>query len=145
MTGRTVVVTGANSGLGYEVARYLCEGGNDVILACRSEDKGNRAVDKIKAKNPNALATYMQLDLADTESIQKFVEEFKKLDKKLHSIVCNAGVCAPMKDTKRQYTKQNFELTMGINHLGHFLLTNLLLEDLKKAGGEENGDAQLSW
>ena len=61
MTGRVIVVTGASSGLGYEVARYLCEGGNDVILACRNEEKANRAIEKIKRTNPNALATYMNV------------------------------------------------------------------------------------
>lgn len=61
MTGRVVIVTGANTGLGFEVARNLCEGGNDVILACRNEERGNRAVEKIKRQNPNALATFMQV------------------------------------------------------------------------------------
>ncbi len=61
MTGKVVIVTGANAGLGYEVARYLCEGGNDVILACRNEEKANKAVEKIKKQNPNALATFMQV------------------------------------------------------------------------------------
>ena len=61
MTGRVIVVTGASSGLGYEVARYLCEGGNDVILACRNEEKAKRAIEKIKRQNPNALATFMQV------------------------------------------------------------------------------------
>ena len=61
MTGRVIIVTGASSGIGYEVARYLCEGGNDVIFACRNEEKTNRAIEKIKRTNPNALATYMQV------------------------------------------------------------------------------------
>ena len=61
MTGRVIIVTGASSGLGYEVARYLCEGGNDVILACRNEDKAKRAIEKIKRQNPNALATFMEV------------------------------------------------------------------------------------
>ena len=61
MTGRVVVVTGASSGLGYEVARYLCEGGNDVILACRNEEKAKRAIEKIKRQHPNALATFMNV------------------------------------------------------------------------------------
>lgn len=61
MTGRVVVVTGASSGLGYEVARYLAEGGNDVILACRSEERANRAIEKIKRLHPNALVTFMQV------------------------------------------------------------------------------------
>ena len=61
MTGRVIIVTGSSSGLGYEVARYLCEGGNDVILACRNEEKATKAIEKIKRQNPNALATYMQV------------------------------------------------------------------------------------
>ena len=64
MTGRVIIVTGASSGLGYETARYLCEGGNDVILACRDEEKAKRAIDKIKQQNPNALATYMHVSIA---------------------------------------------------------------------------------
>ena len=62
MTGRVIIVTGASSGLGYEVARYLCEGGNDVILACRNEEKTKAAIEKIKRQNPNALATFMQVN-----------------------------------------------------------------------------------
>ena len=61
MTGKTIIVTGASSGLGYETARYLCEGGNDVILACRNEEKAKRAIEKIKRQNPDALATFMQV------------------------------------------------------------------------------------
>lgn len=139
MTGRVVIVTGASSGLGFETARYLCEGGNDVILACRDEEKTNRAIARIKQQNPNALANYMHLDLANLESIRKFADEFHSGGKQLNVLVNNAGVALNFKDTKRQYTKDNFELTMGTNHLGPFLLTNLLLDDLKKAasgGGE---------
>jgi light-dependent protochlorophyllide reductase len=143
MTGRVIIVTGANTGLGFEVARNLCEGGNDVILACRNEERGNRAVEKIKRQNPNALATYMQLDLASSESIRKFVDDFRETGKKLNVLVNNAGILLSPKDLKRQYTEENFELTMGTNHLGHFLLTNLLLEQLKATGGEEGGDARV--
>lgn len=141
MTGRVIIVTGASSGLGYETARYLCEGGNDVILACRDDEKAKRAIDKIKQQNPNALATYMQLDLSSLDSIRKFVGEFHATGKKLHVIVNNAGLALNFKDVKRQYTADGFELTIGTNHLGPFLLTNLLLDDLKKAG--ESGDARV--
>lgn len=61
MTGRVIIVTGASAGLGYETARYLCEGGNDVIFACRNEEKTKAAIEKIKRQNPNALATFMQV------------------------------------------------------------------------------------
>jgi len=73
MTGRVVIVTGASSGLGYETARYLCEGGNDVVLACRDEDKAKRAVDKIKQQNPNALATYIHVRRHTTRYMQSLV------------------------------------------------------------------------
>jgi len=136
MSGKTIIVTGASSGIGFEVARVLCEGGNDVILACRSEERANRSVEKIKKQNPSALATYMHLDLASLESVRKFVDDFHAADKKLTVLVNNAGVFQNMKDTRRQFTKDNFELAMGTNHLGHFLLTTLLLDDLKKSATE---------
>jgi len=143
MTGKVVVVTGATSGLGYESARILCEAGNDVILACRDEEKAKRAIAKIKQQTPNALATYIHLDLAELKSVRQFVEEFHALNKKLNVLINNAGVALNFRDTKRQYTEDNFDLTIGTNHLGPFLLTNLLLDDLKKAAQEENGDARI--
>ncbi|CAE1332485.1 RDH12 [Acanthosepion pharaonis] len=109
----------------------------------RNEEKGKAAVEKILSKNPNALATFMQLDLADKASIHKFVEDFHATEKKLHILINNAGHFLNPKDSKRQFTKDNFELTMGTNHLGPFLLTHLLLPDLKKTGAEENGDARI--
>jgi len=120
MTAKVVIVTGATSGLGYESARILCESGNDVILACRDEEKAKRALAKIKQQNPNALATYLHLDLADLKSVRQFVDEFHALDKKLNIIINNAGVALNFRDTKRQYSEDNFELTIGTNHLGPF-------------------------
>jgi len=143
MTGKVIIVTGANAGIGYEVARILCEGGNDVILACRSEERANHSIERIKKQNPSALATYMQLDMASLESVRKFVDDFHATGKKLSVLINNAGVALNMKDTKRQYTSDNFELTMGTNHLGHFLLTHLLLDDLKKTAATEGSDARI--
>lgn len=142
MTGRVIIITGANSGIGFEAAKKLCEAGNDVILACRDEVKGKAAVENILKENPNALATYLQLDLADMASIRKFVEDFHALGKKLNVLVNNAGLFLKGDDRVRQFTKDNFELTMGTNHLGPFLLTHLLLEDLKKTG-KETGDSRI--
>lgn len=139
---KVAIVTGASSGLGQESARLLCESGHDVILACRDEEKAKRVIDKIKQQNANALATYMHLDLADLKSVRKFVEEFQATEKKLSILINNAGVALNFKDTTRQYTEDNFELTIGTNHLGPFLLTNLLLEDLKKAA-TDGGDARI--
>lgn len=142
MTGRVIIITGANSGIGFDAAKKLCEAGNDVILACRDEVKGKAAVENILKENPNALATYLQLDLADMASIRKFVEDFHALGKKLNVLVNNAGLFLKGDDRVRQFTKDNFELTMGTNHLGPFLLTHLLLEDLKKTG-KETGDSRI--
>ncbi|XP_071102583.1 retinol dehydrogenase 13-like isoform X1 [Haliotis cracherodii] len=142
MTGRVIIVTGANSGIGFEAAKYLCDGGNEVILACRNEEKGKAAVGKILKANPNALASFMQLDLAELSSVRQFAEEFHQSGRKLHGLVNNAGIYLWAKDTKRHFTKDNFELAMGTNHLGHFLLTNLLLDDLKKTGSD-TGDSRI--
>ncbi|CAD5116380.1 DgyrCDS5275 [Dimorphilus gyrociliatus] len=142
MTGRTIIVTGASSGIGYEVARYLCEGGNDTILACRDENKAKTAIEKIKNANPNALATFMKVDLSDFSSIRKFVEEFRSTGKKLHVLVNNAGILLNKKDLDRQFNGDNIELTMATNFFGPFLLTNLLLEDLKTTGAD-SGDARI--
>ncbi|XP_061186025.1 retinol dehydrogenase 13-like [Saccostrea echinata] len=142
MTGRVIIVTGANCGIGFEAAKKLCEAGNDVILACRSEENGKAAVEKILQENPNALATFLQLDLADLASIRKFVEDFHALGKKLNVLVNNAGIFLKMSDRVRKFTKDNFELTMGTNYLGPFLLTHLLLDDLKKTASE-NGDSRI--
>jgi light-dependent protochlorophyllide reductase len=141
-TPRVVIVTGASSGIGYHVARLLSVAGHDVILACRNEQKANRAVEKIVKEKEDARATYMHLDLADMESIRKFAAAFQATGKQLSVLVNNAGVTMNVKDTQRQYTKDNFELTMGTNHLGHFLLTNLLLNDLKKTAAD-GGDARV--
>ncbi|XP_061190236.1 retinol dehydrogenase 13-like [Saccostrea echinata] len=142
MTGRVIIVTGANSGIGFEAARTLCEAGNDVILACRNEENGKAAVEKILQENPKALATFLQLDLADLASIRKFVEDFHAVRKNLNVLVNDAGVFLNASDTVRKFTKDNFELTMGTNYLGPFLLTHLLLDDLKKTANE-NGDSRI--
>jgi len=136
MTGRVVIVTGASSGLGYQVAKDFCDAGNDVILACRNEEKALAAIAKIKLTNPEALATYIHVDLASMESVRKFVDEFHQMNKQLNVLVNNAGVSLNVKDKRMHYSEENFELTMATNHLGHFLLTNLLLDDLKRSAGQ---------
>lgn len=139
---RVVIVTGASSGLGLAVSKKMCAGKHDVILACRSEEKANRAIAKIRKQQPDASATYMQLDLADLQSIRTFVNTFRASGKKLSVLVDNAGVILNLKNTQLQYTKDNFELTIGTNHLGHFLLTNLLIDDLQ-ATAAHGGDARI--
>ncbi|XP_074658872.1 uncharacterized protein LOC141911741 [Tubulanus polymorphus] len=142
MSGRVIIVTGASSGIGQKAAEYLCERGDNVILACRNAERGQATVDRIKKKNPEALAHFMELDLASVESIRKFVEAFHATGKKLHVLVNNAGMSLGFKSTKRETTTDGFEITFGTNHLGPFLLTNLLLDDLKQTA-EETGDARV--
>lgn len=128
-TGKTILITGANSGLGLEASRVLSSLGANVIMAVRNLSKGADAVTMIKSKHPNARLTLMQLDLADMESIREFSEAFHKQYQQLDILINNAGIMDP---ASREITKQNFEVQFGVNHLGHFLLTGLLLDIIKK-------------
>ena len=123
-TGRMAIITGANSGIGYETARALAQKGATVILACRSLVKGETAVSQIHQETPTAKLDLMQLDLSDLSSVNQFVQEFKEQYKRLDLLINNAGVMMPP-FTK---TKDGFELQFGTNHLGHFALTGQLLD-----------------
>jgi retinol dehydrogenase-12 len=125
--GKTVVVTGGNSGLGFEASRALAEHGADVIIACRNPQLGTEAVNNIKEKHPLALISTMILDLASLESVDKFVTEYRASGRQLHVLMNNAGVMACPKAT----TKDGFEMQFGVNHLGHFYLTNKLVDILQ--------------
>jgi NAD(P)-dependent dehydrogenase (short-subunit alcohol dehydrogenase family) len=119
--GRVAVVTGANSGLGYVTARELARRGAQVVLACRSERRGAAAADRIVAEVPGARAECARLDLGDLASVREFAEAlpYERLD----LLVNNAGVMALPYGT----TADGFETQFGVNHLGHFALTGLLL------------------
>lgn len=127
--GKIILITGANSGLGLEASTILSTKGAKVIMAVRNLEKGNEAVSKIKSKNQKANVELMQLDLSDFNSIHKFSKEFHTKYPTLNVLINNAGVMYPK---KREITKQGFEIQFGINHLGHFLLTGLLLDILKQ-------------
>ncbi len=132
MQGKTVIVTGANSGIGYEAARALVAKNATVIMACRSLDKGEAALKKILAETPEAETSeadlkLMPLDLADISSVRQFAQEFHSHHNKLDILVNNAGVMA----VPYQKTVDGFEMQFGVNHLGHFALTGLLLDLLK--------------
>nr|WP_315255644.1 oxidoreductase [uncultured Flavobacterium sp.] len=126
--GKTFLITGANSGLGFEATKVLSKKGAHIVMTARNLQKGNEVLEAIKKENPNAKLDLMQLDLADLHSIRNFSDEFHSKYSKLDVLVNNAGVMNP---PKREVTKQNFEVQFGINHLGHFLLTGLLLDTLK--------------
>lgn len=126
---RTVVITGGNSGLGYYCAQNLARDPEwYIILACRNLDKGNRAVAEIQAAANTQQIEARILDLASFESIRSFAAKFgDEAEPPLGAVVCNAGVQFIQRQT---YTPEGFDTTFGVNHLGHFLLVNLLLKQL---------------
>ena len=129
MGERTVVVTGANTGIGLATASALAGQGWRVFVACRSEGKGAAAVASIKAATGNDAVFLLPLDLADLSSVRTCADAFLARGEALQVLVNNAGVAG-----RRGLTKQGFELMFGVNHLGHFLLTQLLLERLTSSG-----------
>lgn len=130
--GRLAIVTGANSGIGYQSARYLAQAGGAVILACRNREKGEAARAKIASEFPAASLQVRVLDVADLDSVRRFAAEFLNEGKALDLLINNAGVMAL---PKRQTTPQGFETQFGTNHLGHFALTGLLLPALLRQPG----------
>ncbi|MFD9627917.1 oxidoreductase [Peribacillus muralis] len=120
---QTIVITGANSGLGFETAFALAGKGAEIILAVRNPSKGEKAIDRIFSVYPNANIRVMQLDLSDLSSIRHFADSYKENYDSLSVLINNAGVMIP----PYSKTKDGFELQIGINHLGHFALTGLLL------------------
>lgn len=129
--GRVAIVTGANSGIGYETTKALAAKGATVVMACRNLKKANTAAAKIRSEVPGARLTVMPLDLADLESVRAFAEAFKKEHDKLDLLINNAGIMIPP-FTK---TQDGFEVQFGANHLGHFALTGLLLPLLEQTPG----------
>ncbi|MGH3201192.1 MAG: SDR family oxidoreductase [Streptosporangiaceae bacterium] len=125
MGERTVLVTGANTGIGRATALALAGQGWRVYVAARSADKGSAAVADIRAATGSSAVFFLALDLADLSSVRACASEFLARDEPLHVLVNNAGVGGV-----RGLTKQGFELMFGVNHLGHFLLTQLLAERL---------------
>ncbi len=120
--GRTFLVTGANTGIGRATAAGLAAGGGRVWITARSAAKGEAAVAGIKAATGNESVFLLPLDLADLDSVRACASSFLALGEPLHGLVNNAGVAG-----RRGLTRQGFELTFGVNHLGHFALTGALL------------------
>jgi NAD(P)-dependent dehydrogenase (short-subunit alcohol dehydrogenase family) len=122
LAGKVAIVTGANSGIGYEMAQALARKQATVILACRNQAKGEAAVRQIAREYPQAKAELMQLDLADLASVRRFAGEFARRYDRLDILINNAGIMAPPFGK----TADGFESQFGTNHLGHFALTGLL-------------------
>jgi retinol dehydrogenase-12 len=128
LEGRTYLVTGANTGIGRATAVGLARRGARVHLACRSEAKTRPVIEEIvrNGSGANGTASYLHLDLSDLSSVRACARAFLDRGEPLHGLVNNAGVAG-----QRGTTADGFELTFGVNHLGHFLLTSLLLDHLK--------------
>lgn len=130
LSSRHYVVTGANSGLGFETARALVRKGGEVTLACRDVGKAGTAIDRIKSESPGARVEARELDLASLDSVRTFAEAWPA-GRPLHALVNNAGVMAlPLRRTA-----DGFEMQLGTNHLGHFALTARLLPHLLATPG----------
>lgn len=127
LKGTTAIVTGSNSGIGEVTARQLAKQGAQVILACRNESQAQASIERIQAEVPTASLEFIRLDLGDLASVRSFVKRFLAHHSSLHLLINNAGVM----NTPQEKTKDGFEMQLGVNHLGHFLLTELLLTTLK--------------
>ncbi|XP_032222184.1 retinol dehydrogenase 11 [Nematostella vectensis] len=129
LDGKTVVVTGANTGIGKETALDLAARGARVIMACRNLDKGKAALREIQERTGSQKVVLEYLDLASLRSVREFAKRVTEKESRLDVLINNAGVMwCPF-----SRTEDGFEMQFGVNHLGHFLLTNLLLDLLKKS------------
>ncbi len=125
-SGRVAIVTGSNTGIGYGAAAVLADKGAHVVLAVRNPDKGNDAKARITAASPNAVVTVQELDLTSLDNIRTAADELRAAHPRIDLLINNAGVMYTDKAT----TKDGFELQFGTNHLGHFALTGLLLDNM---------------
>ena len=128
LTGKVFIVTGGNSGLGYESVKAFAEKGAEVILACRNVEKGELAKSEIVKSDSTSNIKVMELDLMELSSIREFTSSFKSNYDQLDVLLNNAGIMM----TPYQLTKDGFESQFGTNHLGHFTLTGLLLDIIQK-------------
>jgi NAD(P)-dependent dehydrogenase (short-subunit alcohol dehydrogenase family) len=131
LKGKTIIVTGGNSGIGFEAVKAFSGKGAGVIMACRSLEKGETAKAEITKQHPDSKVFVMQLDLSDLSSVHQFAEAVKSKYKELDVLHNNAGIMMP----PYGLTKNGFENQMGTNHLGHFALTGLLLDLILRTPG----------
>ena len=124
LSGKLALITGANSGLGYETSLALAAKNAEVIMACRNLEKGKTALEQIKTEAPNAKLVLMQLDLGSLAAVRRFAEEVHAKYDHLDLLINNAGIMAP----PYSKTEDGFETQIGVNHLAHFALTALLLD-----------------
>jgi len=131
LSGKVIVITGANSGIGYESARAFARNGAQIILACRDNGKANQALLKIQAEVPGTRGVILQLDLTSLQSVHDFTERFKTSYNRLDILLNNAGIMM----VPYGVTADGFEKQLGTNHLGPFALTGLLIDRLLETPG----------
>ncbi|EAZ90885.1 protochlorophyllide reductase [Crocosphaera chwakensis] len=130
----TVIITGASSGVGLYAAKALADRGWYVVMACRNQPKAHQAAQSVGI--PLDSYTVMSIDLGSLDSVRQFVKDFRATGKSLDALVCNAAIYMPLlKEPLR--SPEGYELSMTTNHLGHFLLCNLMLQDLKRSPAPE--------
>ncbi|MFE3828222.1 oxidoreductase [Streptomyces sp. NPDC059092] len=130
--GRTAVITGANTGIGFEVARILARRGAAVVLACRTPAKAADAADRIRTAAPGSTVTTLRLDLASQESVREAAEELRARHERVDLLINNAGMLG---SRERTVTEDGFEATFATNHLGVFAFTGLVLDRLLPVPG----------
>lgn len=130
-SGKRVVITGSNSGIGFEAAKVLAGKGAEIVLAVRNIEKGNHAADKLRSELGNAQVEVMHLDLADLDSVHHFADSYRERWRTLDILINNAGVMVP----PFRQTKDGFELQFGTNHLGHFALAGRLIDTILATPG----------
>ena len=133
ISGKTYIVTGANSGVGFETTQQLVKQGAHVVMACRRVDAGEEVAQSFK--DLKGSHEVIKCDLADLASVRRFVESFLSKHRRLDGLVCNAGMVNM--DSKPKYTTDGFEITMAASFFGHFLMTELLLDTLKNSAPSE--------
>ncbi|KAK0196652.1 hypothetical protein F5146DRAFT_1217684 [Armillaria mellea] len=138
LTGKVIIVTGGNVGIGYETAKALLTRNARVYIACRSPERAKKAIDQLRAECGGKEAIFLSLDLASLQAVKACAEEFLSKEKELHVLFNNAGVMEPPVD---QLTEDGYDLTIGVNVLGHFYLTKLLLPALE-AGARASSDGK---
>ncbi len=129
LQGKVAIITGSNTGIGFETALDFATRGARVIVAARNVSKGEKAASDIRKKSSNTNVVFKQLDLASLRSIETFTATFLEEESRLDILVNNAGII----ESHGARTEDDFEMIFGVNHLGHFHLTNLLLDRLKEA------------